>query len=46
MPDTIYGKVDAAVAAKIVQDHLVDHRLVTDHIFDRPSVDIMKNGGR
>ncbi|MDD4011145.1 MAG: (2Fe-2S) ferredoxin domain-containing protein, partial [Sphaerochaetaceae bacterium] len=26
MPDTIYGKVDAAVAAKIVQDHLVDHR--------------------
>lgn len=46
MPDTIYGKVDAEVARKIVKSHIVDKKLVTDHIYDRPSVDIMKNGGR
>lgn len=46
MPDTIYGKVDADVARKIVKEHVVGKKLVTDHIYDRPSVDIMKNGGR
>ncbi|MDY4889153.1 MAG: (2Fe-2S) ferredoxin domain-containing protein [Sphaerochaetaceae bacterium] len=46
MPDTIYGKVDADVARKIVKEHIVGKKLVTDHIYDRPSVDIMKNGGR
>lgn len=46
MPDTIYGKVDAEVARQIVQDHIVGRKLVTNHIFDRPSVDIMKSGGR
>lgn len=46
MPDTIYGKVDADVACKIVKTHIVGKQLVTDHIFDRPSIDIMKNGGK
>ncbi|MBO4388747.1 MAG: (2Fe-2S) ferredoxin domain-containing protein [Spirochaetales bacterium] len=42
MPATIYGKVDAAVAREIVKSHVIGKKLVTDHIYDRPSVDIMK----
>jgi len=46
MPDTIYGKVDADTVRKIVVQHIIDKQLVADHVFDRPSADIMKNGGR
>ena len=42
MPDTIYGKVDAAVAQKIVTEHILGKKLVEGHIFDRPAPDIMK----
>lgn len=42
MPDVIYGKVDKATVEKIVDQHIVKKQLVTDHIFDRPAVDIMK----
>ena len=42
MPDTIYGKVDADVARKILKDHVIGKKLVSDHIFDRPSTDILK----
>lgn len=42
MPDTIYGKVDAAVAEKIVAEHILGKKLVEGHIFDRPAPDIMK----
>ena len=42
MPDTIYGKVDAEVAKKILKDHILAKKLVSDHIFDRPSTDILK----
>ena len=42
MPDTIYGKVDVAVAAKIVTEHILGKKLVEGHIFDRPAPDILK----
>jgi NADP-reducing hydrogenase subunit HndB len=42
MPDTIYGKVDATVAGKIVTEHILGKKLVEGHIFDRPAPDIMK----
>ncbi len=42
MPDTIYGKVDAAVAGKIVTEHILGKKLVEGHIFDRPAPDILK----
>ncbi len=42
MPTVIYGKVDADTAARIVSDHLVEHRLVGDHILDKPSADIIR----
>lgn len=44
MPDIIYGRVDATVAKEIVEKHIIKKELVTDHVFDRPSVDII--GGK
>ncbi len=41
MPDVIYGKVDAAVGRLIVQKHIVEKALVTNHVYDTPSVDII-----
>ena len=43
MPDTIYGKVDAATATKIVDRHVVARALVNEHIYDRPAADIIRN---
>lgn len=42
MPDTIYGKVDADVVKRIVEEHIVGKTLVNNHIFDRPAADIVK----
>jgi len=42
MPDTLYGKVDASVARKIVNLHLLGGKLVNDHVFDYPARDIHK----
>ncbi len=41
MPKTIYGKVDAAVAKQIVKEHIQQGRLVDNHVYDRPSADIL-----
>lgn len=41
MPDTIYGKVNPEVARQIIQQHILDKQLVNEHVFDRPSVDIL-----
>ena len=46
MPPVIYGKVDAAVAKVIVEDHIMRNKMVSDHVFDRPSADIIKDGGK
>ncbi|MBN2861330.1 MAG: (2Fe-2S) ferredoxin domain-containing protein [Sphaerochaetaceae bacterium] len=46
MPSVIYGKVDAEVAKKIVEEHIIHKRMVSEHVFDRPSVDIIKDGGK
>jgi NADP-reducing hydrogenase subunit HndB len=45
MPDVIYGKVDADVARKIVHKHIINKSLVNDHIYDKPAVDIVEEGG-
>jgi NADP-reducing hydrogenase subunit HndB len=45
MPDTIYGKVDAKVVKLIVKEHLINHKLINDHLFDRPSADIYAKDG-
>lgn len=43
MPDTIYGKVDPETARRIVRKHILGRTLVNDHVFDRPSVDILED---
>ncbi len=42
MQDTIYGNVSPEVARKIVREHIVAKKLVSKHVFDKPSVDIIK----
>jgi NADP-reducing hydrogenase subunit HndB len=42
MPTVIYGKMTAGVAKELVTKHLVEKKLLDDHIFDRPAADIMK----
>jgi len=41
MPDIIYGNVDRETAVKIVRKHIIEGSLIDDHIFDKPSSDIM-----
>ncbi len=41
MPKTIYGKVDATVAKQIVTEHIEKGQLVDNHVYDRPSADIL-----
>ena len=42
MPDILYGKVDASIARKIVNLHLLGGKLVNDHVYDYPARDIHK----
>jgi NADP-reducing hydrogenase subunit HndB len=42
MPRVIYGNVDDKVARRIVREHIIEKALVSDHIFDKPAVDIIK----
>jgi NADP-reducing hydrogenase subunit HndB len=41
MPRVVYGNVDNATARRIVREHLEGKALVSDHIFDKPSTDII-----
>jgi (2Fe-2S) ferredoxin len=34
------------VAKKIVEDHIIGKKMVSEYIFDRPSADIIKDGGK
>jgi NADP-reducing hydrogenase subunit HndB len=42
MPRVIYGNVDGKVARRIVREHIIEKKLVSDHIFDKPAADIIK----
>lgn len=42
MPTVIYGRVDAKVAARIVEEHIQGGRLVDEHVYDRPAPDIIE----
>lgn len=41
MPATIYGKVDKEVARQIVDEHIMNKKLLNNHIYDRPASDII-----
>ena len=45
MPNVIYGQVDVETAKKIVHDHIMRQKMVSDHVYDRPATDIIQNGG-
>lgn len=42
MPATLYGKVTASLARKILESHVVNQKLVSEYVFDKPSADIVK----
>ncbi len=42
MPAIVYGNVKAEIARRIVDEHLVEKKLVSDHVFDKPAADILK----
>lgn len=46
MPSVVYGNVDEKTARRIVQEHLKGGALVSDHIFDKPSTDIIEENGK
>lgn len=46
MPHVVYGNVDEKTARRIVREHLVGRALVSDHIFDKPSTDIIQTAGK
>jgi NADP-reducing hydrogenase subunit HndB len=41
MPTVIYAKMTSDVAVDLVAKHLVGHKLLNNHILDRPAVDIV-----
>ncbi|MFA5929239.1 MAG: (2Fe-2S) ferredoxin domain-containing protein [Candidatus Margulisiibacteriota bacterium] len=43
MPDIIYSKVDEEAARRIVQKHIVNKKLVSDLVQDKPSTDILEH---
>lgn len=46
MPSVIYGEVDGEAARRIVREHILKQRMVNNHVFDRPAVDIIQDGGK
>lgn len=42
MPPVIYGYVNDDIARKIVDRHLINHRLVNGHVLDKPAKDILE----
>jgi len=43
MPNIIYGRVNPDIAKKIVTEHIMNKKLLDEHVFDRPAVDIVKD---
>lgn len=44
MPTVIYGKMTSDTAKELVHKHLVEKKLLENHIYDRPAVDIVNVG--
>jgi len=42
MPTIIYGKVDASLGRRIVTNHVINKKLIDDHICDKPAMDIIR----
>jgi (2Fe-2S) ferredoxin len=44
VPNTIYGNVSAEVGRQIVTDHIMQGKMISEHVFDKPAADILKEG--
>lgn len=42
MPNILYGKVTPEIARKILENHVVQKRLINDVIVDKPAIDIIR----
>jgi len=42
MPSVIYGSVDAALGRQIVIKHILNKKLIDNHICDKPAIDIIR----
>jgi len=42
MPDILYGNVKTDVAKRIVTEHLIERKLLSGHVVDKPASDILK----
>jgi len=45
MPNVIYGNVTPEVVKNIINEHLLNGKMVNEHVYDRPAADIIDNGG-
>lgn len=44
VPNVIYGNVSAEVGRQIVKDHIMQGKMISEHVFDKPAADILKEG--
>jgi NADP-reducing hydrogenase subunit HndB len=42
MPPVVYGRVDEDTARQIVHQHIGRGLLVNDHIYDKPTADLLQ----
>ncbi len=45
MPSIVYGNVDGETARRIVNEHIRGRKLIQEHVFDKPAVDIIEGMG-
>ena len=45
MPDIIYANVHKDTVKEIVEQHIINKKLLNDHVIDRPASDIMADNG-
>lgn len=42
LPPILYGKVDVPFAVKIIEEHIINKKIVNERIYDKPAVDVLK----
>jgi (2Fe-2S) ferredoxin len=42
MPGVLYGKVDSIMALKMIEQHIIKKRILSENIFDKPYVDVLE----
>ena len=42
LPDVLYGKVDEKFTIRIIEEHILENRVINHNIFDKPYIDIFK----